>query len=71
MTQAYLFAQGYPVVSDQTTQPGVTTTELKNAMALVHNHMKRHETASRKDLLDALDKMAKATNNENWCIYVP
>lgn len=68
---AELFAYDKPVQSDHVTEPEVSVTELKNAMALVYNHMKKHRTASREEILDALDKMAEACNNENWVIYVP
>ena len=68
---AELFAFDKPVQSDQMTEPNVTTTELKNAMAVVYNHMKTHRMADLDELNAALDVMAEACNNENWIIYVP
>lgn len=76
---AELFAFDKPICSDQTTQPNVTTAELKNAMALVYNHMHCHSDdalhchrrAEPLELSAALDVMAEAANNENWVIYVP
>lgn len=68
---AKLFAFDRPIESDQLTGPTTSSTELKNAMALVYNHVHRHRKASRAELIDALDKMAETANNENWVIYVP
>lgn len=68
---AKLFAFDHPIQSDQLTEPTTSSTELKNAMALVYNHVHRHQKAGRAELLDALDKMAEVANNENWVIYVP
>ncbi len=68
---AELFAFDRKIQSDQVTEPNVTTTELKNAIAVVYNHMKKHRKADRDELLSALDVMAEACNNENWVIYVP
>lgn len=68
---AELFAHDHPIQSDQTTPPIVSTTELKNAMALVYNHVTFHRQVDRETLEKALDKLAICANNENWCIYVP
>ncbi len=68
---AELFAFDRKIQSDQVSEPNVTTTELKNAIAVVYNHMKKHRKADRDELLSALDVMAEACNNENWVIYVP
>ncbi len=68
---AKLFAFDKPVQSDQMTAPSVTTTELKDALALIYNHMKQHRIACEDELQAALDTIGEACNNENWCIYVP
>ena len=68
---AELFAYDKPVQSDQMTAPKVTTTELKNAMAVLYNHAKNHRQADQAEFDAALDAIGEACNNENWCIYVP
>ena len=72
MAQTHVFTIGIPIQSDLKTPPNVKTSELKAAMALVHNHVLGLEPAhSIEDLAAALAKLAIAANNENWCIYVP
>jgi len=60
----------HPVCCDNITYPA-TTSDLKKAMATVYNHLHRHETVTRQELLNALEILANCVNNENWTIYVP
>jgi len=68
---AKLFAYDEPIVSDGVTAPNISTTQLKNSMAIVYNHTKGHNVASPALLDAALSVIAVAANNENWVVYVP
>ena len=60
-----------PLVNDQIMPPEVDASDMRWAMRVVYEHMHKVRTASREDLLRALDVMEIAYKNGNWVEYVP
>lgn len=58
-------------VNDGIERPQVSSTQLRSAMRVIHDHMHREVTADRASLLRALEIMKEAARNENWVIYIP
>ena len=60
-----------PYVRDGATSPKVNSTQMRDAMKLVYEHMLRINKATEDDLRKALDVFEAAYKNENWVDYVP